>query len=102
VAHVCLYEMAGGECTAERQLTSEDTSCDDTGEAARVLARVGGVGTADAKHVEHCCLWLEDCTATNRTNLDTWHRDRDLKIAVHTGLCQHLCIAEGTILLTSS
>jgi len=85
VCHVGSNKVAGGEGGAERQLTSKNTSGNNTRELTRVVTRVRRVSSADAKKIEHGGLGLEDCTTTDSTNFDTRHRDRDLKVSMKAG-----------------
>ena len=61
---------------------SEHTCSNDPCELAGVVTRVGGVGAAHAKKVEHGCLWFEYCTATDGTDFNGWHGHRDLERTV--------------------
>lgn len=58
---VGLDQSARGEGGHERELSSENGSADDSGEALSVLSWVGRVGTLDTEKVEHGALRQEDC-----------------------------------------
>jgi hypothetical protein len=72
--------MASSKGCAERQLTSKNTSSNDTCELTSVVARVCRVSATDAEQIEHGRLRLEDCTTTDGANFNTRHGDRDLKV----------------------
>jgi len=65
---------------AERQLTSQNTSSNDTCKLTGVVTGACRVGTTDAEQIEHGRLGLKNCTTTDGTNFDTGHRDRDLEV----------------------
>jgi hypothetical protein len=81
---VCLDKVTSSKSCAERQLTGEDTSSNDTCELASVIAGVCRVSATDAEQIEHGRLRLEDCTTTDGANFDTRHGDRDLKVTTKT------------------
>lgn len=72
--------MTGREGGAEGKFTRQDTSSNNAGELARVVAGVGGVGAAHAEEVEHCCLGLEDGAAAEGADFDGGHGDGDLEV----------------------
>ena len=77
--HVRSHEMTGSQSTAERKLTSENSSSHNTGQPSGVLAWAGGMGAADTEQVEHCRLGIKDSTTTERANLNGRHGDGDLQ-----------------------
>jgi hypothetical protein len=79
-----LDQMASSKGCTKRQLTSKDTSSNDTCELTSIVTGVCRVCTTDAEQVEHGGLGLENCTTTNGTNFDTRHRDRDLEVTTKT------------------
>lgn len=80
--HVGSDEMAGGQGRAEGEFAGEDAGGDDLGELAGVVAGRGGVRAADAEHVEHGGLGLEDGAAADGADFDAGHGDGDLEVAV--------------------
>ena len=85
VCHMSSDEVASSKGCAERQLTSKNTSSNDTCELTSVVTGACGVSSTDAEQVEHGGLRLENCTTTDSTNFDTRHRDRDLEVTAKTG-----------------
>lgn len=61
--HVRPDEMSRRERAAERELAGQHAGRDDARQAPGVLAGVGGVRPADAEHLEHGGLRLEDGAA---------------------------------------
>lgn len=84
MCHVSFDEMTGSESTAERQLSSKNSRSDDSGQALGVLASIGRVRSADAKHLKHSSLGIEDRTATDSANFERRHGHRDLERAPQT------------------
>lgn len=84
--HVSPDQVASRQGTAKRQLTGQDTSSDNTGEAAGVLARARGVGATDTKHVKHGALGLKDSAAAEGTDFERGHGDRDLEGSAEAGI----------------
>jgi hypothetical protein len=81
---VSFDKVTGSKRCAERQLTGKDTSGDNTRELTGVITGACRVSTTDAKQIEHGRLRLENCATTNGADLNTRHRDRDLKVAMET------------------
>lgn len=90
--HVSPHQVAGSEGTAQRQLTGEGGSSDDTGQAAGIVSRVGGVRTSDPEHVEHSALGFENGATTKSSNLQRGHGHGNLQgsIEAEAGLAKEL------------
>lgn len=73
VLHVRSDEMSCGERTAERELASKDGRTDDAGQATGVVTGVRGVRAAHTEHVKHGALRFENCTTTERPDLERGH-----------------------------
>ena len=87
MCHVRLDKMSGGERAAQTELTGQNASGHDPSETASIVTWVGGMGAFDSEEVEHCILRFENGATTNGADLDRWHRNADLKIAVIAILC---------------
>ena len=83
--HMAFDKMTGSESSTEGEFTGKNTSSDDAGEFAGVVTWVCWVRAADAKHIEHGGLGLENGSATNSTNFNGRHGDGDLEVAAETG-----------------
>lgn len=70
VRHVCLDEMACTQRAVERQFSCEDTSADDAGQLACVVAGCFLMRAAYPQKVEHGGLRLQDCAAADSANFD--------------------------------
>ena len=98
MGHMGLDQVAGGKGTAERQLAGQDTSSDNAGKTPGVLTRVGRMRTADAEHVEHGRLGLEDGATAKGTDFNGRHRDGDLEVsteAINRVSCALSSLIEG-------
>jgi hypothetical protein len=62
--------MSCSERTAQAEFTGKNSCRNDFGELSRVLARLGGVRSSHPEKIEHRGLSLQDCTATESSNLD--------------------------------
>jgi hypothetical protein len=58
---VRLDQSTRGEGSHERELSSENGSADDSGEALGVLSRIGVVGAFHTQKVEHGALRQKNC-----------------------------------------
>jgi len=77
--------MARGERAAEGQLGGKHSCSDDARQLAGVVTGRSHVGAADAEDVEKGRLRLEDGAATDGTDFDGGHGDRDVQVAVDAG-----------------
>ena len=77
--HVCPDEVTGRESAAERQLTGKHSGSHNAGKTASILARMSRVWAANAQHVEHSGLRVENGTSTKSADLERRHGDGDLE-----------------------
>lgn len=82
MGHVGPDEVTGREGTAQRELAGQGGGGNDARETAGVFTGVGGVGAADAEHLEHGGLRLQDGAAAEGAYLEGRHGDGDLKRSV--------------------
>lgn len=79
--HVGLDKVASRESAAKGQLAGQGGCGNDASEAAGIFTGGGGVGSANAEHVEHGGLGLEDGAATEGADFNGRHGDGDLERA---------------------
>lgn len=85
--HMGPDKVTRGKRAAETQLARQHAGGDNAREAAGVLAGAGGVRAADAEHVEHGGLGLQDGAAAEGADFDRGHGDGDLEGAAEAVNC---------------
>lgn len=83
--HVSLDQVAGGESTAEGQLTRQDGCRDNASKAAGVVSGVGGVRSSDAEQLQHGSLGVQDGATAKGADFQRGHGNGDLERAAETG-----------------
>lgn len=78
MCHVSPYQVSSGQCTAQTKFTGKSSGCDNSCKTTSVLSWSCWVCTFHTKKFEHRRLSFENCTTTDRTDFDTWHRHTDL------------------------
>ena len=80
VNKMCTDEVARGEGTEERQLSSHNRRGDDTSKALGIHTGRRWVGTSDTEHIQHRTLGGKDGTATDGADFDARHGNGHQKI----------------------
>ena len=98
---MCPDEVPSSQGAAETEFASQNSGSHDPSQTASVIAGTGGMGAFDSKEVKHRTLRFKDGTTTNCANLDGWHGNTDLEIAVVAVMCQSQPVLSGVTDLLS-